>query len=73
MPAAAQLTSNCYSVVAPSYAISISGVFQPVNSEYTEVEGTVGSSPIDAPPALRAEEANKADAWFRTSTAEIFG
>jgi NADPH-dependent 2,4-dienoyl-CoA reductase/sulfur reductase-like enzyme len=72
-PPAAQLPSNCYSLVAPDYAISISGVFAPVNGEYAEVDNSIHSSPLDAPPALRAEDAKKADAWFRTTTNEIFG
>jgi sulfide dehydrogenase [flavocytochrome c] flavoprotein chain len=67
------LASNCYSVVAPGYAISITGQFSPVNGEYAEVDHSIRSSPLDAPPTLRAEEANNADAWFRTATSEIFG
>ena len=65
--------SNCYSVVAPNYAISISGLFEPVNGEYAEVDNSISSSPLDAPPASRVEEAKKADAWFKENTAEIFG
>jgi len=72
-PAATKLDSNCYSLVAPGYAISITGAFQPVNGEYTEVDNSIRSSPLDAPPMLRAEEAKNADAWFRTATSEIFG
>lgn len=72
-PMAAKLTSNCYSLVARDYAISITGVYRPVNGLYTEVEGAGGVSPLDAPPAFRAQEARFADAWFRTNTSEIFG
>ncbi len=72
-PAAAKLTSNCYSIVAPNYAISISGLFEPVNGEYAEVDDSIKSSPLDAPPTFRADEAKKADAWFNDITAEIFG
>jgi sulfide dehydrogenase [flavocytochrome c] flavoprotein chain len=72
-PAAANLASNCYSVVAPDYAISITGAFQPVNGEFAEVDDSIRSSPPDAPPAQRAKEAKDADAWFRTATSEIFG
>jgi len=72
-PAAPKLVSNCYSLVAPGYAISIAGVYHPVDGQYVEVEGSGGTSPLDAPPAFRAEEAKFADAWFRTTTAEIFG
>jgi sulfide dehydrogenase [flavocytochrome c] flavoprotein chain len=73
MPSASHLASNCYSVVAPDYAISITGEFAPVNGEFTEVDNSIRSSPLDAPPTLRAEDAKKADAWFKTATSEIFG
>jgi NADPH-dependent 2,4-dienoyl-CoA reductase/sulfur reductase-like enzyme len=72
-PVTPKLVSNCYSVVAPGYAISIAGVYQPVDGLYVEVEGAGGVSPLDASPAFRAEEAKFADAWFRTNTAAIFG
>ncbi len=72
-PSSPTLDSNCYSVIAPNYAISITGVFQPVNGEYAEVDHSIRASAVDAPASLRAEEAKKADAWFRTATTEIFG
>jgi sulfide dehydrogenase [flavocytochrome c] flavoprotein chain len=72
-PVASKLVSNCYSLVGRDYAISTTGVFQPVAGQYTEVEGAGGVSPLDAPPEFRAEEAKFADAWFRTNTREIFG
>lgn len=71
-PAASKLVSNCYSLIGRDYAISTTGVFQPVAGQYTDVEGAGGISPLDAPPAFRAEEAKFADAWFRTNTREIF-
>jgi NADPH-dependent 2,4-dienoyl-CoA reductase/sulfur reductase-like enzyme len=71
-PAAAKLISNCYSLVGRDYAISIAGVYHPVNGEYQEVEGAGGVSPLNAPRAFRAEEAEFADAWFRTNTRQIF-
>jgi sulfide dehydrogenase [flavocytochrome c] flavoprotein chain len=72
-PVPANLASNCYSVVAPDYAISITGVFAPVHGEFNEVDDSIHSSPLDAPPEQRAKEAKDADAWFRTATSEIFG
>jgi sulfide dehydrogenase [flavocytochrome c] flavoprotein subunit len=72
-PVPAKLVSNCYSLVAPGYAISTTSINHPVNGQYVDVEGSGGISPLDAPPAYRAEEAKFADAWFRTNTAEIFG
>jgi len=72
-PDAAKLVSNCYSLVARDYAISITGVYRPSGGQYVEVEGAGGVSPLDAPPQFRAREAKFADAWFRTNTGEIFG
>ncbi len=72
-PAAAGLASNCYSLVAPDYAISITGNFAPEKGEFAEVDHSIASSPLEAAPALRAEEAKKAEAWFRTATQAIFG
>ena len=44
-----------------------------MNGVLTEVQGSGGVSPADAPRAMRALEATFADAWFRTITAEVFG
>lgn len=67
-----KLVGNCYSLVAPNYAISVTGIYHPVDGQYVDVEGSGGTSPLDAPAAFRAAEAKYADAWFRTSTGEIF-
>ncbi len=72
-PTGSNLGSNCYSLVAPDYAISISGNFAPVNGEFTEVDNSIHSSPLDAPASRRTQEAKDADAWFRTITSETFG
>jgi sulfide dehydrogenase [flavocytochrome c] flavoprotein chain len=71
--AAPSLTSTCYSLIAPDYAISISGVYRPVSGQYMPVDGTETTSPVDAPRSVRVQEANFADAWFRTITRESFG
>jgi NADPH-dependent 2,4-dienoyl-CoA reductase/sulfur reductase-like enzyme len=68
-----RLINTCYSLVAPSYAISIAGVYQPVNGVLTDIDGAGGTSPLDAPDATRALEAQYAEAWFRTITGEAFG
>jgi sulfide dehydrogenase [flavocytochrome c] flavoprotein subunit len=64
--------NTCYSLVAPDYAISIAGVYHPVNGQLAAIEGAGGMSPIDAPPDFRALEATYAEAWFRTITAQTF-
>ncbi|HEY8336314.1 MAG TPA: NAD(P)/FAD-dependent oxidoreductase [Tardiphaga sp.] len=72
-PPQPKLINTCYSLVAPDYGISIAGVYQPKNGLFADVEGAGGVSPLDAPAAVRAQEATFADAWFATITAEAFG
>jgi NADPH-dependent 2,4-dienoyl-CoA reductase/sulfur reductase-like enzyme len=72
-PPAPTLTSSCYSLIAPNYAISQTGSYRLVGDIYNEVEGAGGMSPVDAPQELRAREARAADAWFTATTAEVFG
>ena len=73
VPPAPKLINTCYSLVAPDYGISIAGVYRPVNNTLTEVEGSGGVSPADAPKDFRASEAVYAEAWFRTITSEVWG
>ncbi len=71
-PAAPKLINTCYSLVAPDYAISIAGVYTPKNGLLAEVDGTGGTSPLDAPAATRAAEAAYAESWYRAMTGEVF-
>ena len=48
-------------------------MYRPVNGVLTEIEGTGGVGPVDAPRATRALEAQFADGWFKTITTEVFG
>lgn len=72
-PAAPKLINTCYSLAAPDYGISVAGVYQPKNGLLADVEGAGGVSPADAPRDVRAREANYAQTWFATITAEVFG
>ena len=72
-PAFPKLINTCYSLVAPGYGISVAGVYRPANGLLTDVEGAGGTSPLDAPPEVRALEAAYAESWYGTITAEIFG
>jgi hypothetical protein len=60
-------------VVAPDYGFSIVGTYRPAEDQFKEVEGSGGSSPVDAPASVRAAEASSANAWFKTITEEVFG
>jgi sulfide dehydrogenase [flavocytochrome c] flavoprotein chain len=66
------LTGVCYNTVAPGYAFSLSGVYQPKGDIFGEVEGG-GTSPLDAPRETRAKEADAAVAWYKTLTVDAFG
>jgi NADPH-dependent 2,4-dienoyl-CoA reductase/sulfur reductase-like enzyme len=72
-PAAPTLTSSCYSLIAPDYAISQKGTYRPADDQYAEAEGGPVISPQDAPRATRKAEAAQADSWFRSITGEVFG
>jgi len=72
-PAAAMLTSACYSLIAPDYAISQTGSYRPIDDQFNEADGGIVVSPLDAPRALRQQEAAAAETWFDTITAEVWG
>ncbi len=72
-PQPPKLINTCYSLVAPDYGISVAGVYRPANGLLADVEGAGGTSPLDAPRAVRAQEAAYAEAWFRTIAHEVFG
>src|ERR1700676_4921615 len=68
-PATSKLTGACYNTVAPGYAFSQVGFYQPKDGLLAEVEGS-STSPVDAPRDVRAREADDAQAWFKTITVE---
>jgi NADPH-dependent 2,4-dienoyl-CoA reductase/sulfur reductase-like enzyme len=70
-PETPRLSGACYNTVAPGYAFSLSGVYQPKDGQFAEVEGA--TSPVNAPRAVRQREAEAAETWFRTITVEAFG
>jgi len=68
-----KLLNTCYSLVAPGYGISVAGVYQPGDGLLRDVPGAGGTSPLDAPAAVREAEAAYADDWFATITTDAFG
>jgi len=74
-PAAPTLTSSCFSLIAPDYAISQRSTFRPKDGQYEESPPGIGIvvSPRNAAPAVRSGEAKEADAWFAQITAAVFG
>jgi sulfide dehydrogenase [flavocytochrome c] flavoprotein subunit len=72
-PPTPKLFGACYNTVAPGYAFSQSATYQPRDGLFAEVEGSNDTSSVNAPREVRAEEAGKAQAWYKTITAEAFG
>jgi sulfide dehydrogenase [flavocytochrome c] flavoprotein subunit len=70
-PETPRLTGACYNTVAPGYAFSLSGVYQPRDGQFAEAE--VATSPVNAPREVRAREAEAAENWFKTITVDAFG
>jgi sulfide dehydrogenase [flavocytochrome c] flavoprotein subunit len=70
-PPILKLVGACYNTVAPGYAFSQSGIYQPKDDMFAEIEGS--ASPVDASREIRQREADNAQAWFRTITVEAFG
>jgi sulfide dehydrogenase [flavocytochrome c] flavoprotein subunit len=71
-PEPPRLTGACFNTVAPGYAFSLSGVYAPKDGLFNEIEGG-GTSPLDAPREVRAQEAETALTWFTKITADTFG
>ncbi|MBV8914590.1 MAG: FCSD flavin-binding domain-containing protein, partial [Acetobacteraceae bacterium] len=72
-PQEPRLINTCYSLVAPEYGISVAGVYKPTGGQLADIEGAGGTSPVDASPEFRAQEAQYADAWYQTITRQVFG
>ncbi len=66
-----RLINTCYSLVAPDYGISVANVYKPKDGVLVDAGG--GLSAINAPPEVRAQEANYANGWYKTITDEVFG
>lgn len=70
--AAPALMNTCYSLVAPTYGISIAAVYRVVDDAIVTVPGSDGISPLDAPDEIRALEAEYARSWYANITADTF-
>jgi sulfide dehydrogenase [flavocytochrome c] flavoprotein chain len=68
-----RLVGACYNTVAPGYAFSLSGAYQPRDGMFVEIEGSGGTSPLEAPREVRTREAENAQSWYNTITVEAFG
>ena len=70
-PAIPRLAGACYNTVAPGYAFSLTGIYQPRDGTFVETEG--GASPVEATREDRRREAEIAQSWFQSITVDAFG
>ena len=70
-PETPRLKGACYNTVAPGYGFSLTGIYQPKEEQFAEVE--VVTSPVDAPREVRQREAENALDWFKSITVDAFG
>jgi NADPH-dependent 2,4-dienoyl-CoA reductase/sulfur reductase-like enzyme len=71
-PQAPTLTSSCFSLIAPDYAISQHGTYRPVGDLYNETDHGPVVSPLTAGRDVRQAEAAQASDWYKTITGEVF-
>jgi NADPH-dependent 2,4-dienoyl-CoA reductase/sulfur reductase-like enzyme len=71
-PAIPRLEGACYNTVAPGYAFSLSGIYQPRDGTFAEI-APVATSPVEATSELRRREADEARSWYNTITVDAFG
>ena len=72
-PLDTKLINTCYSLLTPSYGISVAGVYAQDGERWHEIDDAGGTSPVDADAATRQLEASYASHWFTTITREVFG
>ena len=66
--------NTCYSLVSPSYGISVAAVYRlGENGVLTGIKGAGGVSPRDALPITRSQEAGYAQGWYKGITQDTFG
>jgi len=70
-PPAPTYANTCYSLIAPSYGISVAAVYQLKEEGITNVSG--GVSPLEQDDRFRSKEAKYARAWYKSITADMFG
>ncbi len=67
-----KLANTCYSLLSPTYGISVSAVYEALENKIVKVEGSGGLSPMGANKEYRMLEAEYAEGWYKNQTSDIF-
>lgn len=69
----ASWANTCYSLIAPDYGISITGVFEVQDNKIAEIRAAAGISPRDADAAFRKREADYGASWYKAISMDTWG
>ncbi|MBF0423165.1 MAG: FAD-dependent oxidoreductase [Magnetococcales bacterium] len=69
-PGEPSYVNTCYSMLSPTYGISVAGVYKLVEGKIKEVGG--GLSAADAPEFIRQQEATYNESWYQSIMADTF-
>ena len=67
-----KLANTCYSLVSPTYGITVAAVYEAHEDKIIKVKGAGGLSPMGADASFRMLEAEYAVGWYKNQTADIF-
>lgn len=66
------LSNTCYSLVAPDYGISVTGLYQHVAGQLREIPNAGGVSPLQVSSIVRQQEATYAESWYAGIVTDSF-
>jgi sulfide dehydrogenase [flavocytochrome c] flavoprotein chain len=72
-PGTPKFVNTCYSLVSPSYGISVAMVYGYDGNKITKIKGSGGLSPSGADSVQHELEAQYADGWYRSISKDIWG
>lgn len=70
-----KLANTCYSLVSPSYGISIAAIYEAHEDKIVDLKDTLGAgglSPANADEGIRIQEAEYAVGWYKNQMSDIF-
>lgn len=67
-----KLANTCYSLLSPTYGITVAAVYEAHEDKIVAVEGAGGLSPMNADDGFRMLEAEYAVGWYKNQTADMF-
>ncbi len=67
-----KLANTCYSLLSPTYGVSVAAVYEAHEDKIVKVEGAGGLSPMNASKRFRMQEAEYAVGWYKNQMADMF-